>query len=353
MQRPKVKFFSVAILSLTGWVFPVSVIAAGEIAGRITQASSGDPISQVRIDLGYGGKFKSRVTISDSNGAFSLSLDQLFPGYTPRLPDAALFFHKDGYIPQTRTMTCKPHGDIDCSTLDIQLGALATTDMLSDEDKQRLKPVQAGSGLTLYILPYDMHGQAVSQGVDLDLLAEAIHRRVNTRLQELRRQANDAHRLPTIGLRTLTNIDVKRTDTARLDSIGKYLNALALVSGRGYAQGNGTERILLSSLYHVVPSTNDFHAGSLYVDDLVQPKTLSSPLLFEELSDEWALHTLIALSLEEFIQARANEDLNKIEEIRAYLIAQRGEYGEDETSKVTLLNDLLQLVDAERSRLGD
>lgn len=340
------------VLALLGLSTPLPVNAAGVIAGRITAAVTALPVSQVHIDVGYGSMKKIDVANTSSDGAFTLSLQQLFPDYQPSLSEVTLFFRKQGYQPLTRVSNCMPRGEVDCSALEVQLGLLNTTLTLSDEDKQRLQAVQGSSGMTLYLLPYEIRGLPEGESVDLEVLAEAIHRRVNSRFQELHQQAQAAQSLPTVGLRLLTDIAVQRTDSERLDVIGNYVKALALVGGRGQLQHGDQDRILLTSLYHMVPSTFDFHAGALYVDDLLASDYLNSPLMFEALSDEWVLHTLIAVSVQKFKQARDDRDVNALKEIRAYLLAQRSEYGADEINKVALLDDLLSLVAHELKSLG-
>ena len=327
---------------------------APAVDGRVAFGPGDTPVVGATVSVEYGAKLRQAAATTDGNGRFRLDLATLFPGYVARLPDVTLGFAKPDHEPVVRILPCAPAGDVDCRDLLVRMPRLAGGAALSDGERALLDPLRRPGGTTIFLMPYLIGGDAGTGDVDLDILAWSLHRIINTGLQESAFNSDDPllEPPPEIGITTITDLAVKRSDTERLRQIGEFVEALAIVGGFGLPAGTAQpDTVRLSSHYFVVPELPRFRTGTLFIDDQVPAARLNSPDLYEQLSDNWALHTLLALSIRQIRTASAGRDAAALRQVHGRLVAKRAEYGADEQAKVRPLSRLIAIVDGELTRL--
>ncbi len=327
---------------------------APTLEGRVAFGPGNTPVAGTAIGVEYGAKIRQAAAETDAAGRFRLELATLFPGYVARLPDVTLSFEKPDHEPVVRVLPCAPAGSVNCGDLLVRMPRLAGGTGLSNDERALLDPLRRPGGTTIFLMPYLIGGGADAGQVDLDALAWSLHRVINTGLQESAFNSDDPllQPPPEIGITTITDLAVKRSDTERLRQIGEFVEALALVGGFGQPAGSAQpDAVRLSSHYFVVPQLPRFRTGALFIDDQVPTARLNSPDLYEQLSDNWALHTLLAISIRQIQAASAGRDADALRQVHGRLVAKRSEYGADEQAKVRPLTRLIAIVDGELSKL--
>lgn len=327
---------------------------APTLEGRVAFGPGNTPVADAKVGVEYGAKIRQAAVETDAAGRFRLDLAVLFPGYVARLPDVTLSFEKPDHEPVVRVLPCAPAGGVDCGDLLVRMPRLAGGAGLSIDERALLDPLRRPGGTTIFLMPYLIGGAPGTDDVDLDVLAWSLHRVINTGLQESAFNSDDPllKPPPEIGITTITDLAVKRSDTERLRQIGEFVEALALVGGFGRPAGSAQpDAVRLSSHYFVVPQLPRFRTGTLFIDDQVPTARLNSPDLYEQLSDNWALHTLLAISIRQIQAASAGDDAMALRQVHGRLVAKRAEYGADEQAKVRPLSRLIAIVDGELSRL--
>jgi len=336
-------------------LLPVAARAAPPtITGTTVDATTGQAIAGVEIGVEYAGRSAPQAARTDATGGFSVALVTLFPGAVSLLGEVTLEITAPGYGKVTEILSCGHDGQACGDPVRVPLSRVAGAATFNDDEARVLDRLYSSEGRTLYLLPYDL---PVSAGPAIDNTAfqDALAIGINTVLADLQLPPDTPgiEPPPPVGLKTLATIHVERTDAERVQAIGKRLNALAVVggSGAGTSSGGAPETRIVSQ-YHVIPSTEGFSVGTVYVRDVVLGTPESAYEIAEGLSDRWALYTLLALSIRQFNRARDEGDVRGLAEVSAYLRAEKARWGVQDTATIRRLDRFIDLVEGELRRLS-
>jgi hypothetical protein len=333
---------------------PAAVLAAAPtITGVVVDGANGQAIAGVEIGVEYAGRSAAQAATSDATGAFALPLATLFPGAESRLGEVTLEVAAPGYGKVTEILSCGQDGQGCAEPVRVPLSRTAGSTTFDADEAHALDRLRSNEGRTVYLLPYDLKGGA-GQAIDNTALQDALAIGINTVLADLQLPSDTPgiEPPPPVGLKALAAIQVERTDAERVRAIGERLNALAVVGGSGGATSHGGQaETRIDSQYHVIPSADAFSVGTVYVRDVVAGTPESAYEIADELSDRWALYTLLALSIQKFNRAREAGDAQGLAEVSAYLRAEKARWGAEDTGATRRLDRFIGLVDEELRRL--
>ena len=344
-----------ALAGLVLLLLPVAARAAAPtITGTTVDATTGQPVAGAVIGVEYAGRSAPQAVRADAVGAFSVVLATLFPGAVSRLGEVTLEITAAGYGKVTEILPCRQDGQGCAEPVQVTLSRVAGATTFNDDEARILDRLYSSEGRTLYLLPYDLKGNA-GPAIDNTALQDALAIGINTVLADLQLPPDTPGIAPPppVGLKTLATVPVERTDAERVQAIGKRLNALAVVGGSGAGTGQGgTAETRIISQYHVIPSTAEFSVGTVYVRDVVPGTPESAYEIAEGLSDRWALYTLLALSIQQFNRARGARDPQGLAAVSAYLRAEKARWGAEDTAVTRRLDRFIDLVEDEMRRLS-
>jgi hypothetical protein len=324
------------------------------VTGTVVDSVSSQAIAGVAIGVEYAGRSAPQAATSDASGVFTLSLGTLFPGAISRLGEVTLEIAAPGYGKVTEILSCGRDGQGCEDPVRVMLSRIAGSTTFDADETRALDRLHSNEGRTVYLLPYDLKAGA-GPAIDNTALQDALAIGINTVLADLQLPPDTPgiQPPPPVGLKALAAIQVERTDAERVRAIGERLNALAVVGGSGGATHRGGQpQTRIDSQYHVIPSADAFSVGTVYVRDVVAGTPESAYEIADELSDRWALYTLLALSIQKFNRAREAGDAQGLVEVSAYLRAEKARWGAEDTGATRRLDRFIGLVDQELRRLA-
>lgn len=315
------------------------------INGTIINAKTATPLAGVHVAVEVSGTMKSLPHPTDSTGRFAVDPSALFDPQQLDTYALTLSFSKQGFrSPEVCVLSFKTRGQLRHANLQVALKPMESSDLLDHAEKAKLEGFVSIHGRTVYLLPYTLTPLGVASARDLNQrLPQLLQRRITTYLQALRVKS-----LPEVSLESLPQGPAV-TNTERVSASGEYLNALAMIGGQGHIKRlrNNQEILELASQYLIIPWLEGFTVRTWYIDDSLPPGSIALAALANSLNKLWGRSTLLALSLREFIQAKADRDTERLKRIRTYLIAERSQAGPDNEPLLSQVKSLLELVEKE------
>jgi hypothetical protein len=271
------------------WLFALglagaNLAGAAGISGQVKDGSDG--VSGVVISAEWRDSGRRVLSTSDQSGSFSIDL----PADVAGSKTVTLFFEKPAYRSETRRLFMTTGGLPLPSELEVNL--VSDKQSASTKEFETFSQAVSREGRTLFFIPYTLKADNPSEaGGQLNKnLPEGIKFGVLTRLNSI------GYRKTISVDRIDAHIDAANTEKVRI--LGQYLNALAIVTGRGELRLDASkQRIFDVSSEFVLPAGSGEEATSdSYVEDLISEADLSNPHLGQALNEEWAHRTLIAIA---------------------------------------------------------
>lgn len=333
-----------ACLVLPASAFAGDVLLEGTVAGESDNA----PLAGIEVSVLEPAGVATQPASSDAAGHFKLHLT-VPSGYRHRSGYVVLRFGGTGIRQQDTYQQCDLSTASHCAIGTIRLAAPGGVSSLSPEERNRLRTHIALHGDALFVLPYRMIAAANSAGIDMELFRWALETSINTRIQELEQDLEIeqlGEPLPPLGLVTLEP-DFAGLPLPKQRAVGEFVRALAVISGIGqWKQPDGdAARVNIQSNFFVMPPATGEQTRLLRVRDTDLPAAAVNSLeLADQLSPLWGHFALVAVAGREYERARAANDRPALERIRAYLIAERGRLGEEDSYRKNDLERLLRRV---------
>lgn len=140
-------------------------------------------------------------------------------------------------------------------------------------------------------------------------------------------------------------------DLERLRAYGEYVNALAMVSGLGIGEGQGTDQTAeLASSFVIIPRTETFQPPVLTIVDVVPAASIGRVSLDQRMSRKWGRATVIAIATRDLKAGQAlapPQRRNALKRVPRYLISELADTGAKEALAAAKLNELLDEVNRE------
>jgi hypothetical protein len=328
----------------------------GQITGAVvTGAQTSEPLQGVTLSVEAHGKLvPGRET--DDAGRFDIDLTTLMPGW--RSEDKgrlAVSFAKPGYEQVIWVLDCHVAGQSACHDLDVVLTPLPDSGMhtlevkIDPDEIEVLDEHYQSSGLTLYFLPLTTP-VALGDEVATHML-EALQDTITNHLQTLPvvPPPRDITPPPDVELVRLNGLQVALTDTGKIQIYGRYLNTLAMINSavRIMLDANGAEVAQLTFHYQIIPFDTALTPIREIYSYIVPVAELHFPERYEQMGARWGFYTLVALCIRElnaFKAAASPSDRTQLEQVRAYLLAERSQLRRDEPLKLQVIEELLDLV---------
>jgi hypothetical protein len=149
----------------------------------------------------------------------------------------------------------------------------------------------------------------------------------------------------------LAQINVEAADLERLRTYGEFVNALAMVSGLGIADG-GAQTIELASSFVIIPRAPQFEPPVLTIVDTVPAASIGRAALDQRMSKEWGRATVIALAVRNLKDAQRLDGAQKravLQKSERFLVAELSDVGANDQLSARKLQQLLDLVRREVS----
>lgn len=313
------------------------------VTGRVVDQATGAALSGVRVvvELSGSGRSLPLPATTDASGSFTFDPAQHFSAQERDTEGLSLSFAKDGYRTLTKVRRLPARGDFHVGPLEFRLEPLAISPGRACADADKLFPLRSQEGRTLFVVPYELEPSERSREFN-DRLLLTLKRRIQTHLQELNVESEVAE----VGLRSLPE-RVAAADTETIRACGGTLNALAVAAGTVTASGS---EIAVESEYVIIPTLPRFRPGSLSIDDRIPLEGLSASALGRRLDALWGRGTLLALAVAEARDALAARDRPRLERVRSWLVAERGQTGQGNETLVHSIAELLRNIDEELAR---
>jgi len=309
---------------------------AQTITGTVRAA---EPLGGVTVLVEVNSRRLTTVT-TDSNGKFSFALA---PG-TGRSADVLISFTREGFVPATRLDTPE---NAAARPLSIVLLPRTGEGAISDDIKKVLGPAvtHVGTGPLMFV-PYRLPADAAIGSVG------ELNQRLRVQLQRLI-LTHVQLSLPDADARdiVLVQLNVEANDLERLRTYGEFVNALAMVSGLGIADG-GTQTIELASSFVIIPRAQQFEPPILTIVDTVPVAGIGRVALDQRMSKEWGRATVIALAVRDLRAAQSLAGSQKraaLEKTQRFLVAELSDDGANDQLSARKLQQLLGQV---RRELG-
>jgi hypothetical protein len=299
-----------------------------------------EPLGDVSIVVEVNGRPLTRVS-TDAAGRFGFSLA---PG-TGSASDVLMSFLKTGFAPATRLVSAR---DAAARPLEIELLPRTGQGAISEEVRRILEPAvtRVGTGPLMFV-PYRLPADA-TLGTASDLnerLRLQLQRLILTHVQLSMADA-DTRDI------ALAQINVEAADLERLRTYGEFINALAVVSGLGIADG-GTQTIELASSFVIIPRAPQFEPPVLTIVDTVPAASIGRVALDQRMSKEWGRATVIALAVRDLKDAQALSGAQKrdvLQKTERFLVAELSDVGANDQLSARKLQQLLEQVRRELSQ---
>ena len=333
------------ILFFLALLFPVFLLAAGiNIQGVIVSNSANTPLPNVSVTLMEPAGFSSSTTSTDHQGRFNLDLIRP-QNLNIHSRFITLRFEKQGFQKSDTLHSCNLKTENQCDIETIQLYQLKQPTSLTQDEQNILTSYAKNQGNSLFLIPYRMLPENAPVQIDLELFVFALQSAINTRIQDLEEfiGVQSFEPLPPIELQTLTEL-ISKMDLGKRRSIGKYVNALAMISGISQLKNiqAGDQQMSIYSEFLVMPVGGGKNSRLLQVRDKgLSSEDVNSIELADQLSPLWGHFALLAIAGKEYSRAMADGDVTALKRIRAYLIAEKATLKKDEALK---LNDLKRLL---------
>lgn len=251
---------------------------------------AGPPLPNVAVAV----ELDSRPLLTtgiDSKGQFTFSL----PANTRPTSDLLMVFSAPGFAPVNRLISVRDAA----RPFEVTLLPSTGEGAITPAEKRLLEPAvtRLGTGPLVFI-PYRLPAAgAVGTAVELN-------QRLRTQLQRLI-LTHVQRSLPDLDTRdiTLAQLSIEAADDERLRAYGEFVNALAVVSGLGIADGS-TQTIELASSFVIIPRTPQFQPPMLTIVDNVPAASIGRVALDQRLSKEWGRATVIALAVRDLRDAQ-------------------------------------------------
>ena len=316
--------------------------AAPLVSGTVT-SPNGTPLADVQVEV--ESRTDQTVPQSDTQGYFQFDAAMLFaPGELRDAGALTLKFSKPGFNPAAKRVSIAEGSSP--SPVKITLEPIGGSGAIPSTEKEALNKYVAGPGKTpLFLFPYKLRGfEAAELKVFNDNLLYNLDRVIKTYLQASGVSRSHAVSLMLLPIEQANNID--------LHTYGTYLNALAMITGRGGMESaiDGSRSLEVTSTFQVVPQAETVGAPRLDVDDTVPPDRVASPRLSEHLKQSWGRYTVLAIGLSEYRQAVTDHDKESLKRIRQYLRSERKDAGRRDKVLVSELNILIGAVEKELAK---
>ena len=143
-------------------------------------------------------------------------------------------------------------------------------------------------------------------------------------------------------------------DLERLRSAGEFVNALAVVSGRGIGEGSGgAPSIELASNYLIIPRGELFVAPVLSIVDTVPAEKIGLAAIDPKMSRMWGRATILALAAQDLSDAQSKSGEERraaLKRVQQYLVAERSNVGAKDALGDSKLKELLDVIARELRR---
>jgi hypothetical protein len=298
-----------------------------------------DSLRDVSIQVEVNGRHLATVG-TNAEGRFAFSLA---PGTDPS-SDVLMSFSKAGFAPATRLASVR---DAAARPLEIELLPRTGQGAISEEVRKILEPAvtRVGTGPLMFV-PYRLPADA-TLGAAGDLnerLRMQLQRLILTHVQL---SVSDADTRDI----ALAQINVEAADLERLRTYGEFVNALAMVSGLGIADG-GAQTIELASSFVIIPRAPQFEPPVLTIVDTVPAASIGRAALDQRMSKEWGRATVIALAVRNLKDAQRLDGAQKravLQKSERFLVAELSDVGANDQLSARKLQQLLDLVRREVS----
>lgn len=309
---------------------------AQTISGMVRAA---EPLHDVSILVEVNGRRLTTVS-TDAGGRFSFSLAS---GTGPS-SDVLISFSRAGFAPATRLVSAR---DAAARPLEIELLPRTGQGAISEEVRKILEPAvtRVGTGPLMFV-PYRLPADA-TLGTVSDL-----NQRLRMQLQRLI-LTHVQLSVPDADTRdiALAQLNVEAADLERLRTYGEFVNALAMVSGLGIADG-GTQTIELASSFVIIQRAPQFEPPVLTIVDTVPAASIGRVALDQRMSKEWGRATVIALAVRDLKNAQGLSGAQKraaLEKTERFLVAELSDVGANDQLSARKLQQLLETVRRELS----
>jgi hypothetical protein len=304
---------------------------------------NGTPLADVQVQVEI--RAVQTVPQSDTQGHFQFDAATLFsPGELRDAGALTLKFSKPGFNSVGKLVTIAEGQSP--SPIKIKLEPIGGSGAIPSTEKEVLNKYVAGPGSTpLFLFPYKLTGfEAAELKVVNDNLRYNLERVIITHLQASGVSGSQAVSMKLLPVEQANNID--------LSTYGTYLNALAMITGRGGMETatDGSRSLEVTSTFQVVPQAETVGAPRLDMDDTVPPDRVASPRLYKYLSKAWGRSTVLAIGVSEYRQALAAHDKATLKRISQYLRSERKDAGPGDELLVSELNILIGAVDKELAK---
>lgn len=311
--------------------------AHGQTISGVVRAA--EPLRDVSMLVEVDGRRLTTIS-TDAEGRFSFSLA---PGTGPS-SDVLISLSKTGFAPATRLVSAR---DAAAHSLEIELLPRTGQGAISEEERKILEPAvtHVGTGPLIFV-PYRLPADA-TLGTIGDL-----NQRLHTQLQRLI-LTHVQLSVPDADTRdiALAQINVEAPNLERLRTYGEFLNALAMVSGLGIAEG-GAQTIELASSFVIIPRAPQFEPPVLTIVDTVPAASIGRAALDQRMSKEWGRAAVIALAVRDLKNAQGLSAAQKRDALRKterFLVAELSDVGVNDQLSARKLQQLLEQVRRELS----
>lgn len=296
---------------------------------------AGGPLADVAVAIEVDGRRPLAPVSTDGQGRFAFAL----PSGTRPSSDLLLSFSRPGFGQVTRLASVR---DAAARPLEIELLPSTGQGAVTSDERRLLEPAvtRVGTGPLMFI-PYRLPADPAAGP------ATELNQRLHMQLQRLilthvQRSLPDADSRDV----TLKQLNVEAADLERLRTYGEFVNALAVVSGLGIADG-GTRTIELASNFVIIPRASQFESPVLTIVDNVPAASIGRVALDQRLSKEWGRATVIALAVRDLKEAQrlaGAEKRTALQKTERYLVAELADVGAAEESSARKLQQLLSHV---------
>ncbi len=313
----------------------------GVLAGTVQTAHDHTALAGVEVSIQVKGRYRKHVARANSAGSFTIRLADVFPGLSWEGSSLTLEFEKENFDRAVRVFS-NDSAAPDFENLHIELQQLSGAAVSGTEETGRLAEYYSSAGSTLFLFPYRFSGG--ESGLDLEIFAENLYDRISDGLRPW------LQALPgfdfDVSVQPLAEMEVASTNRERMYSLGKQLNALAVVSGGGQIEDGdgGAASVFLRSRYVAIPSTRGLRPGQLKIDDHFPIGLLNSMRLSERLNRYWEMQSALAICVREFERAQAEGSRDALQKVADMVVAARAEIGPDgpmQAEQFTLLYNLV------------
>jgi hypothetical protein len=316
-------------------------VDAQTLSGTVVSGSSGR--GGVSVVAEADGRPVAQLN-TDADGGFKVD----FSSYS-KAQDFTLTFSLQGFRKDVRLL------DRAALARPLRIGLVPMTGpaALPPEDEQKLRAIVTPTGTgPLVFVPYNLpagDGQAD---------ATALNERLRVQLQRLiATHVQIAAPSTGVGDISLTKASVDAgNDFSRLRAVGKFVNALAVVSGIGFGVSDGTgapKELELASSYVIIPQGDWFEPPLLSIVDTVPADQLGRAVLDQKMSRMWGRATILALAARDLKAAQSltgEEKRARLQQIQRYVTAERANVGAVDELGAAKLKELVEVVARELGR---